>query len=284
MPKERHIMEALGRARIVIEDSKVTDVGTPAIEECPLAKKFAQPVERLSPDQIKMNVEGRIRSYGMFTKDRKVISDDDFVVFGASELMSAGIAAGVINCAVIACDGAGTVLAPTPLLVQGIGGRMSGLVSTTPIAEVIARIERAGGHVLEKNTARLDQHGGVALAYRLGYTKVAVTVAMASDCASIRAAFPGALIFAVHLTGISKSDAKTFAENSDLISGCASRWVREVAGPRALLQGGSAIPVFAMTPLGKRLVAEKIVSTKQRLLIKGEKLPYCEGKGPKPLV
>jgi len=284
MPKERHVVEALGKARVVIEDSKVIDVGAPVLEECPLARKFAQPVTRLTPDQIKANIEWRIRSYGMFTKDRQVTSDDDFVVFGASELIGSGISAGIIDCAVIACDGAGTVIAHTPQLVQGIGGRMSGLVSTSPITDVVSRIELAGGHVLDRQTARLDQHAGVALAYKLGYKKVAVTVALSSDCASIRAAFPGALIFAVHLTGTSKSDAEVFADCADLISGCASRWVREVAGPRAHLQGGSAIPVFAMTPLGKRLMVEKIVMTKQRLLIKGERLPYCEGKDPRPLV
>jgi hypothetical protein len=97
----------------------------------------------------------------------------------------------------------------------------------------------------------------VALAYNWATRRVAVTVALSSDCASIRAAFPGALIFAVNLTGTSKSDAEVFADCADLISGCASRWVREVAGPRALLQGGSAIPVFAMTPLGKRLMVRE---------------------------
>ncbi len=284
MQKEQHVMEALGKTRVVIEGSKVIDVGKPVIEECPLAKKFAQPVTRLAPDQIKANVEWRIKSYGMFTKDRQVTSDDDFVVFGASELIASGISAGVIDCAVIACDGAGTVLAPTPQLVQGIGGRMSGLVSTAPVPEVISRIEQAGGHVLDKQTARLDQPGGAARAFALGYKRIAVTVAHACDCASIRAAFPGALIFAVHLTGISKSDAEVFADNADMISACASRWVRDVAGPRALLQCGSAIPVFAMTSLGKRLIAEKIVSTKQRMLIKNERLPFCGGNDPKPLV
>jgi hypothetical protein len=94
MPKERHVGEALGKARVVIEDSQVRDGGAPVWEECPLARKFAQPVTRLTPDQIKANIEWRIRSYGMFTKDRQVTSDDDFVVFGASELIGSGISAG----------------------------------------------------------------------------------------------------------------------------------------------------------------------------------------------
>lgn len=284
MNKGEHEIEALGKAKVVIKGSTVVEVGEPLIEECPLAKKFAQPIDRIEPEAIKANIEGRIRNYGMFTKDRQVVSDDDFVGFGASELLSSGLVAGVIDCAVIACDGAGTVVAASPQLIQGIGGRMSGLVSTTPIPEVIEKIERAGGRVLDKKNAKLDQRAGVAMALALGYKRVAVTVALAEDCKSIRVECPSAIIFGVHLTGIVRSEAEVFANKADLISGCASKWVREIAGPKALLQAGSAIPVFAMTPSAKRIIAEKIVATKQRLLIKGEKLPYCEGKDPKPLV
>lgn len=284
MTKGEHEIEALGKTKVIIKGSAVIEVGEPLIEECPLARKFAQPVERFQPDAIKANIEERIRNYGMFTKERQVVSDEDFVGFGASELLSSAMVAGLVDCAVIACDGAGTVIATTPQLIQGIGGRMSGLVSTTPIPEVIKRIERAGGRVLDKTNARLDQPSGVSMARALGFRKVAVTVAIAKDCESIRAECPNAIIVGVHLTGITKSEAEIFANNADLISACASRWVREVAGPKALLQAGSAIPVFAMTPSAKKIVAEKIVATKQRLLIKGGKLPYSEGKDPKPLV
>ena len=35
------------------------------------------------------------------------------------------------------CDGCGTVTVEDPELVQGIGGRISGIISTSPINEVI---------------------------------------------------------------------------------------------------------------------------------------------------
>jgi hypothetical protein len=41
---------------------------------------------------------------------------------------------------VTACEGAGTVILKNPTLVQGMGGRMSGLVETEPIGGIIKGI------------------------------------------------------------------------------------------------------------------------------------------------
>ncbi|HXW99163.1 MAG TPA: DUF2099 family protein, partial [Methanomicrobiales archaeon] len=122
---DEHIIEAIGRTRIVVRDGKVVEVGEPCITECPLARRFAVPVADFSPDAIRANLENRIASFGMCTAARDVMDNRDFVGFGASELLSAGLRAGLIDAAVLACDGAGTVIAPKPALIQGIGGRMS---------------------------------------------------------------------------------------------------------------------------------------------------------------
>ncbi len=93
------------------------------------------------------------------------------------ELLGFASHVGLIDAAVLACDGAGTVIAKKPALIQGVGGRMSGLVSTSPIKEVIQRIEENGGIVVDKIHAALDQFSGVKRAYEEGFKKVAVTVA-----------------------------------------------------------------------------------------------------------
>jgi len=98
----------------------------------------------------------------MCTNAREVLGSGEFVGFGASELISAGLKLGIIDCAVIASDGAGTVIARSPELVQGIGGRMSGLVKTSPLVGIIKKIEEAGGIVLDSKTARIDQPAGTA--------------------------------------------------------------------------------------------------------------------------
>ncbi|MGQ9759918.1 MAG: methanogenesis marker 8 protein [Candidatus Methanomethylicaceae archaeon] len=284
MDLDEHVMEALGRTKVVIRGGVVVEVGEPMIRSCPLAKRFEEPVYQFSKDAIKRNIENRIKKVGMFTKDRIVVSDKEFVPFGASELISCGMRQNLIQGAVIVCDGAGTVITSNPLLVQGIGGRMSGLVKTSPIQEVIDRIEEMGGLVLNKRNATIDQVNGVEVAYQRDFIKVAVTVVSAKEAEAIRSSFKDALIFATHLTGISKEEAERLAYSCDLITGCASRWVREVASRDALLQAGSTIPVFAMTDKGKDLIVAKIKETKSQLFVKLEKLPYFGEKRPDPLV
>jgi putative methanogenesis marker protein 8 len=281
---DEHIVEALGRTRIVIRNGTVVEVGQPLIKECPLAKRFNQPVLIICPETIKANIDYRISSFGMCTKDRDVNSDEDFVLFGASEMVSCGMRRGMLDCAVVVCDGAGTIIATTPELVQGTGGRISGLVKTTPIREVIKKITANGGKVLVPAKATIDQVKGVAMAYKLGFKKVAVTITKPEEAEAIRSQYPEALIFAVHLTGISKEEAERLVAACDLVAGCASKRIREVAGKVALLQAGSSIPVFALTKKGKDLISEKVKETQNRLLVKVEKLPYSGDKCPRPLV
>ena len=80
----------------------------------------------------------------MFTGKRQLLGHDTFVAFGASEIMMSGLLSGFLNASVIACDGAGTVISNNPELVQGIGGRMPGLVKTEPIEDVINGIQKFG--------------------------------------------------------------------------------------------------------------------------------------------
>ncbi|MGZ7198340.1 MAG: DUF2099 family protein, partial [Halobacteriota archaeon] len=44
--KDRHVMEALGRSHIVIEDGRVVEVGESMIEYCPIFAK-ARGIERI---------------------------------------------------------------------------------------------------------------------------------------------------------------------------------------------------------------------------------------------
>ncbi len=279
-----HVIEAIGRCRIIVRDGVVVEVGPPLIHECPLARRFARPVHPITADAVKENIEHRIRAFGMCSADRQVLSSGEYVGFGASELISYGLSAGLFDAGVIACEGAGTVIAPTPRLAQGIGGRMSGLVRTTPIPGVIASIELNGGIVPFRDTAALDQPEGVQVAFASGFSNIAVTVATTGDARKIRDDYPAAFIIAVHTTGITPEEAAVFADTCDIITSCASRAVREVAGPRALLQAGSSIPVFAMTGRAKDLILDKIKETGGQFLVTGAKLPFSGDTLPDPLI
>ena len=41
---DEHIIEAIGRSRIVIRNGRVVEVGEAQITDCPLAKRFASPI------------------------------------------------------------------------------------------------------------------------------------------------------------------------------------------------------------------------------------------------
>jgi len=282
--RDEHIIEAIGRSRIVIRDGRVVEVGEPQISDCPLAKRFALPIPAITKDAIKANIEHRIGAFGMCTPDREVCDTREFVGFGASELLSFGLFSGLIDAAVLACDGAGTVIATTPEMVQGIGGRMSGLVKTSPYKTVIDRIEQGGGLVLDREHARIDQLAGVALAGAEGYRNIAVTVASPGIAESIRRIHPDTFIFAVHVTGLSCGEAEVLVSVSDLVTSCASRSIREIAGAGALLQAGITIPIFAMTQKGKLLILEKIRQSDEQILIKTTRLPDLGDNQPCPLV
>jgi hypothetical protein len=69
------------------------------------------------------------------------------VPYGASEMLMYALRKGVIEAAVVACDGAGTVVVDRPEVVQGIGAGMNGLFFTTPIREVVERLASEGCRV-----------------------------------------------------------------------------------------------------------------------------------------
>jgi len=280
--EDEHVVEAIGRTRVVIRGGKVVEVGTPCITECPLARRFAVPVTDFTPEAIRANIENRIRSFGMCTEKREVKDDRDFVGFGASELLSSAMRARILDAVVLACDGAGTVIAPLPALVQGIGGRMSGLVSTSPIPDVIRRIKSCGGYVIDPQGAGIDQVKGADYAYDLGYRKVAVTVADPESAREVRHLHPEAVIVAVHTTGISREGAETLVAHADLVTACASRHLRELAAT-AIIQAGTGIPVFGFTKAGKEIILAKVKETNAPVVVKFDRLPVTGGSCPEPL-
>jgi len=281
---DEHILEAIGRSRVVIRHGRVVEVGEALITDCPLAKRFAYPITAITKDAIRANIEYRIKAFGMCTTDREVLDSREFVGFGASELLSFGLKVGLVDAVVLACDGAGTVIVTKPEMAQGIGGRMSGLVKTSPYPSVMDRIEQGGGIVLDKKHASIDQVAGIALAYAEGYRAIAVTVASPDTAATIRRIHPDTLIFAVHVTGLSFAEAASLVAASDLVTACASKAIREIAGAGALLQAGISVPIFAMTHKGKLLVMEKIRQSDEPVLVKTTRLPALGAEQPDPLL
>jgi len=281
-----HIMELLGKARVVVKDGKVVEVGLPEVEWCPLFDKL-RGIRKITPEEIRKNIEFRISDFGLFTDKRQLLELDTYVAFGASEVMMSGIRRGFLETTVTACDGAGTVISGNPALVQGIGGRMSGLIETEPIAETIKGIRENGGVVFDPSGAAIDPAGGVRKAAELGYKRIAVTIADGKTAKKLREIEAelglDLIVIAVHVTGVSREEARELLENSDIVISCASRHIRELAKP--LVQVAVAIPLFALTQKGKELVIERAKDIERPILINTMELPVVPGeKQPRGLV
>jgi putative methanogenesis marker protein 8 len=281
MAKDRHVLETLGRARVVVENGEVVEVGSPRVRYCRLWDKL-RGISELTEQKIKENIEFRIRDFGLCTADR-IVEMETFVGFGASETFMTALRRGVLETTVTVCEGAGTVITANPALVQGIGARLSGVMETSPIPGIIEKIQAMGGEVLEP--PRIDQVAGLRKARAQGCQRVGVTVASVEDARRCRALSESAVIFGVHLTGVTRAEAEAFFGLVDLITACASPHIRELARDKALLQAGTAVPIFAVTQRGKELVLERAKEVGEGLLLNTMRLPVLpEDRQPKPLV
>ncbi len=277
-------MELLGKTKVRVKDERVVETGEPLIKWCPLFDKV-RGIKEITPEAAAANMEFRINEHGMFTPKRK-LEMDVFVGFGASEVMMTATRRGLIEAAVTVCDGAGTVVTSNPSLIQGMGGWISGLVKTDPIPEVLAGIEARDGTVLDPKTARIDQVAGARLAAER-YSKFAVTVADADTAEELRdlerEKNVRILIVGVHLTGIGEKEAKRLIAKADIVTSCASKFIREMVQP--LVQVGTAVPLFGLTRWGKEVLVERAKEVDRPILINTMPLPVLpENKQPRPLV
>ena len=252
---DRHVIEALGKTRVVIKDGKVVEVGVPEVEYCPLFAKMRN-IQTITPEAVRENIEFRIRDFGMCTPQRKMRMRD-YLSFGVSELLGMAVSKDMLDAAVIVCEGAGTVVVSDPELIQGIGGRVSGLVETTPIPEVIDAIGR--DMVLDAKSAKIDQFAGTMLAFVRGFKRVGVSVATAADARRIREEYGQRVaIFAVHTSGRTREEADDFFETCDIITACASSAVWAAAKERAIFRVGNKVPIFAASLWGETLLKTRL--------------------------
>lgn len=272
-------MECLGMSKVTIEDGKVVGVTEPLVRRCPLFAKY-RGIENIDEDEIRKNIEYRIATFGMCTENRETTMRD-YLSFGVSETLSTGLRDGVIDAVVLAADGCGTAVITDPDIVQGLGGRISGIRETEPIQAVVDAV--GADNMLDSETAAIDMPAGAEKAFSKGYSKVAVTTASMRDVEKIREKHGDkAVVALVHTTGISESDAEKAFEMCDIITACASKHVREEASKRrdSIIQAGKGVPVYGVTEIGKKLI-------ERRLEIAGKKAwdpSQGEEEPPAPLI
>lgn len=272
-------------SHVKIDEKAITVLTEPAVTYCPLHESLYG-TKKIDAQAVKKSVETKIEGFGFCCKYRD-FSLDPIVAYGASEMMSVWLNKDLIDCAVVVCDGAGTVITNNGKLVQGIGARLTGIIKTSPIREVIDHIEKNGGTILDKTEARIDQAAGVKHAFMAGAKHVAVSVASfqakaISDIHRLqKIEGKEAVIFSVCNTLAKKSDVKHIAK-ADIACASASTILRNAVGSRALLQVGLTIPVYALTARGKELILDYLTVFKDKLVaFRTSKLPYeIRNRGP----
>lgn len=282
----RHKVE-MAKSRVLVEDGKVKVISPPIIRRCPLRRNLYG-CEREDESTVRRVLESHIEELGMYTSRRTLSLREDPVSFGASEMMSDALKEGSLDAAVVVCEGVGTVIITRPDVLQAVGAHMTGVLETQPIPRTRKRLESLGCITLDDCV--IDQVQGFSKAVRVGHERVAVTVAgdRASEARRLRELGKEVghqpLLLAVHTSGISRRSAQVLAKHCDVVWGCASKQVREVIGPKALLQIGTGIPVFALTVPGKRIVLNRALHMQAPFLIKRAVLPSLDNeRQPDPL-
>lgn len=224
---------------------------------CPLAR-------RMGGERVASYLEQKVKRWGMFTPARRLLHHSTSVPFGASEMLMRAVRRGVLDGAVVACDGIGTFASRSPELVQGTGARMNGLFHTTVYPEVVGRAASLGALLPEELSGKPDPAAGLRVAASAGLRRVGITVAgnQADLIGSLRERAEGlgveAVLLSVCNSGLSPGESMAAAK-ADIIWGCAAgpQLLRAVRG-RIRLQLGVISPVFALTQAGVRLVRASI--------------------------
>jgi len=278
MKEDEHLIEALGKTRILVRNGKVVEIGEPKIDYCPLFDKY-RGIKEITPEAAKENIEFRIKDFGMCTPQR-ILKMKDFLSFGVSETLGTLLQDNIIDCAVIVSEGCGTVIITDPEMVQGMAGRISAFLSTSPIKEIIDKI--GPKNVLNAENAEIDQIKGVLKAIKMGYKNIAVSVISTQDAKKLREIEKehkdiNIYIFAAHVSEMSKKDAESLFDSADVITGCASKYIREVGEKRNVFKAGASIPIYGVSEAGEKFLKrriEKIGGLKQKK----------DAKIPKPLI
>jgi putative methanogenesis marker protein 8 len=256
---DEHVIEALGKTRIVIREGKVVEVGEPKINYCPIFDKH-RGIKEITSEAVQKNIEFRIKDFGMCTPERK-LRMKDFLSFGVSETLGTLLDENIIDCAVIVSEGCGTVIVTDPELVQGMAGRISAFLSTSPITKIIDTV--GPENVLNPETAEINQIEGVLKAIKTGYKNIEVSVISAEDSKTLREIEKeheevNIYIFAAHVSGMSKEEAEELFNYADIITGCASKYIKEVGEKRKIFTAGASIPIYGVTEAGEKFLKRRI--------------------------
>src|SRR5512136_1728712 len=129
-----HLLE-MAKALVKIKDGEITVLTDPIVLHCPLRSRLYGCQEE-SKETVERVLKGHIEELGMYSSNRTLSLDLQPVSFGASEIIMDAMSEGLVDAAVVVCEGAGTVIVSRPDVLQAISAHLTGLISTQPINEI----------------------------------------------------------------------------------------------------------------------------------------------------
>ena len=266
------------------------------IKYCPLMIKLLKEVSGVSSENIIRSINSQdiklqeksmcdlinetVISTGYFDTNRPLNSCEANVLFGASETMASAFESGIIDAAVIVSNNLGTIITTNPFNTQGAVKRMTGLFYTTTNKNIVDTAISEKIIPVFPYTGKIDQLEGVKQAIKLGYKKIAVSVAASDNylLKEIKELEDSDIIiykFGLCSTGIDLNTVTIMKDNADIVWSCASKYVKEVIEPNALAQVGIKIPVHIMTERGYKIVKNHL----EKLNNNNEEFNVCLTKG-----
>ena len=114
-----HLLE-MAKARVKVKDGKIEVLTDPVISCCPLRRDLYG-IEKESRETVERVLQGHMQELGMYGPQRVLELQEKPVSFGASEILMDAMAEGLVDAAVVVCEGAGTVVAARPDVLQAVG-------------------------------------------------------------------------------------------------------------------------------------------------------------------
>lgn len=276
--REMHITRMFGSYILIRKCGGVLKavMATPIpIKYCPLMIKLLKEVggenaeailETLKTDDTKKQqkmmcklINEIVIKGGYFDTNRPLNSCEANVLFGASETMSSALNSGIIDCSVIVSNNLGTIITTNASNTQGAVKRMTGLFYSSPSKKLIKTALDSKIIPVFPYTANIDQLKGVKEAIKLGYQKIAVSVAshdnyLHKQLKALENEKIKIYKFGLCSTGISKNTALVMSKNADVVWSCASKYVKEYIEPNSIAQVGIKIPVHILTKNGYDII------------------------------
>lgn len=153
-----HLLEMAG-ALIRVKDGKIEVLTEPRVRFCPL--RFGlYGIKIESRETVASTLRSHMQELGMYGPGRVLELQEKPVSFGASEILTDAMSEGLVDAAVLVCEGVGTLVTARPEVLQAVGAHMTGLLKTEPINEIQDGLEGRGCLLLDRQCS-IDQVQGL---------------------------------------------------------------------------------------------------------------------------